>query len=412
MDAWDQLLTPYGGLVLVKAVLTLCLGALCLAHRRWAIPKLQAGTFSAVRTAWQIVGAETILMAATMGVATALARTAPPIPEELPPAASPARLLTGYDLPPELQPASWITVWRIDWLWLAVVIFLALAYLLGRSALRKRGDSWPLLRTISWFFGLAALFYITSGAPAVYGVVLFSMHMVGHMALTMVAPFFLVLGMPVTLALKAIPARTDGTRGPREWILAGVHSWFSKIVTHPLFAAANFAGSIVLFYATDAFRFALSEHMGHELMNLHFLLTGYIFALNMIGGDPLPRRAAYPLRLVILLATMSFHAFYGVSIMGSESLMQASWFGNMGRAWGGSALEDQRLGAGAMWGIGEVPTLMLALGVMVSWSREDSRDAVRKDRAAERDHDAELEAYNQMFAQLKEHDQEIERRAR
>lgn len=404
MDHWSQLLSGYGGLVMIKAVLTLVLGVMGLGHRRWVIPKLMAGKLRATTTAWRIVAGEVILMAAVMALGTALSRTAPPVPEELPPKATPARILTGYDLPPELTSSSWLTVWRMDWLWLAVAIFLAVAYIQGIRTLRRRGDSWSVMRTVAWFVGLIALVYITSGAPAVYGVVLFSMHMVGHMALTMVAPFFLVLGTPMTLALKAIPARGDGTRGPREWLLAGIHSRFSKLVTHPLFAAANFAGSIVLFYATDAFRFALAEHSGHELMNLHFLLTGYIFALNMIDGDPLPRRAPYPMRLVILLATMSFHAFYGVSIMGSESLMQASWFGNMGREWGPTALADQKLGAGAMWGIGEVPTLMLALGVVVTWNRADSREAVRRDRQADRNNEADLAAYNQMFAQLKEQD--------
>ncbi|MEE1622583.1 cytochrome c oxidase assembly protein [Zafaria sp. J156] len=412
MDSWADLATPYGGLVAAKALLTVALGALGLLHRTRTIPSLLAGRTTAVRAAWRIVAVEAAIMAAVMGIATALARTAPPVPEELPPAATPARILTGYELPPELVPSSWLSEWRFDWLWVAVVLFLGAAYLVAYVRLKRRGDAWPAWRLASWFVGLAALFYITSGAPAVYGMVLFSMHMVGHMALTMVAPFFLVIGSPVTLALKALPSRTDGTRGPREWILVLVHSGFSKIVTHPLFAAANFAGSIIIFYNTELFGFALREHIGHELMNLHFLLTGYIFALNMIGSDPLPRRAAYPLRLLILLATMSFHAFYGVSIMGSESLMQAGWFGNMGRDWGATPLEDQRFGAGAMWGIGEVPTLLLALGVMVAWSRDDARESKRKDRAADRDDDAELAAYNAMFAQLKQHDDETERRGR
>ncbi|MGJ9403069.1 cytochrome c oxidase assembly protein [Arthrobacter sp. KK5.5] len=412
MDSLAQLATPYGGLLVAKASLTLVLGLLGLAHRFRVIGLLEAGRTTAVRLAWRLVAVEAAIMAAVMGIATALARTAPPIPEDLPPAATPARILTGYDLPPELVSGSWLTVWRVDWFWLAIIVFLAAAYIKGFVAVRRRGDKWPVPRLAVFMVGLAALFYITSGAPAVYGMVLFSMHMVGHMALTMVAPFFLVLGSPVTLALKAVPARTDGTRGPREWILVLVHSWFSRIVTHPLFAAANFAGSIIIFYNTDLFGFALREHVGHELMNLHFLLTGYIFALNMIGSDPLPRRAPYPLRLVILLATMSFHAFYGVSIMSSESLLQANWFGNMGRTWGPSAMEDQQIGAGAMWGIGEVPTLLLALGVMVSWSRDDARETKRKDRAADRDDDAELAAYNRMFTQLKNHDEEIDHRGR
>ena len=414
----DQLASRWGVLVLVKAAATLLLGALGLMHRRWIIPQLPAaaagrnaaspepaeGGRTASRVLWQLITVELLVMGAVSGVAAALGRTAPPRPEELPPDASPARILTGYDLPPELTTARYLTEWRFDWLWVAIVLTLAIGYVMGAVRLRRRGDKWPVLRTASWLLGLAVLTYITSGAPAVYGMVLFSTHMLGHMALTMVVPLFLVLGAPVTLALKALPARTDGSRGPREWILIGVHSRYSKVITNPVFAAVNFAGSIIIFYYSDLFGFALRQHVGHELMVVHFLLTGYLFVLSMIGSDPVPHRAPYPLRLVILLATMAFHAFFGVSVMGGTALIQASYFGSMGRDWGLSAIADQQLGGAYMWGIGEIPTLLVAIGVAVQWSRTDARETRRKDRAAERNNDADLAAYNSMFANLAEHD--------
>jgi putative copper resistance protein D len=263
---------------------------------------------------------------------------------------------------------------------------------------------------VNWVVGLVVLTYITSGPPSVYGRILFSAHMVDHMALTMVAPIFLVLGAPVTLALRALPARRDGSRGPREWLLVFVHSKFSQLVTHPLFAAANFAGSIVLFYYSDAFGYAMRNHIGHELMILHFSLTGYIFVLTMIGTDPLPRRAPYPMRLLLLLATMGFHAFFGVSIMGGTGLLAADYFGNLGRPWGPSALLDQQIGGGVAWGIGEVPTLLVAIGVAVMWSRSDARESKRTDRAADRNNDADLTAYNDMFAKLAERDAKLAER--
>ncbi len=417
----DQLGTKWGALVLTKAGLTLLLGLLGLMHRRWIIPRLAgsapartaapgsaaqpaAGSLSAQRVLWQLIAVELAIMGAVSGIAVALGRTAPPRSEELPTDASPARILTGYDLPPELTSERYLTEWRPDWLWVAIILTLAFSYLIGAVKVRRRGDKWPVLRTACWLVGLLALAYITSGAPAVYGMVLFSTHMLGHMALTMVVPLFLVLGAPVTLALKALTPRTDGTRGIREWILIGVHSRYSKIITNPIFAAVNFAGSIVIFYYSDLFGFALREHVGHELMVVHFLLTGYIFILTMIGIDPLPGRAPYPLRLVILLATMAFHAFFGVAVMGGTSLIQASYFGNMGREWGLSALADQQLGGSLMWGIGEIPTLFVAIGVAYQWSKSDARETRRKDRAAERNNDAELTAYNNMFANLAQRD--------
>jgi putative copper resistance protein D len=410
---WGDLVgSPYGQLILAKTAATLVLGGIGLMHRQWVIPQLggTGSTMSSRRVLWQLVLAEFLVMGATSGVAVALGRSAPPQPTTFAPDASPAFILSGYELPPELTPVRWLTEWRLDWLWFAVALFGLVSYFLGIARVHRRGDKWQWFRSVNWVIGLLVLTYITSGPPSVYGRVLFSAHMVDHMALTMVAPIFLVLGAPVTLALRALPPRGDGSRGPREWLLVFVHSRFSEVVTHPIFAAANFAGSIVLFYYSDLFGFAMREHVGHELMIVHFLLTGYIFILSMIGTDPLPRRAPYPMRLLLLLATMGFHAFFGVAIMGGTNLLAADYFGNLGRAWGQSALLDQQTGGAVAWGIGEVPTLLVAIGVAIMWSRSDQRETKRVDRAADRNNDADLTAYNDMFAKLAERDAKLAER--
>ncbi|MEV8149439.1 cytochrome c oxidase assembly protein [Arthrobacter sp. NPDC080073] len=404
--------TPYGQIILAKALATVVLGCIGFMHRQWVIPQLGRKSMTTRRVLWQLVLVELLVMGATSGLAVALASSAPPLPTTYAPDASPAFILSGYELPPELTPARWLTEWRFDWLWVAVALFGAASYILGVVKVRRRGDSWSWFRAANWMIGLVVLTYITSGPPSVYGRVLFSAHMVDHMALTMVAPLFLVLGSPVTLALRALPSRGegsrgDGSRGLREWLLVFVHSKFSQVVTHPLFAAANFAGSIILFYFSDAFGWAMRDHVGHELMNLHFTLTGYIFVLTMIGTDPLPRRAPYPMRLLLLLATMGFHAFFGVSIMGGTGLLAADYFGNLGRTWGQSALLDQQTGGAVAWGIGEVPTLLVAIGVAVMWSRSDERETKRTDRAADRNNDADLNAYNDMFARLADRDAKL-----
>jgi len=413
VTSWHDLFgSAYGQMVLAKAVATLMLGGIGLMHRQWVIPQLsrKGSALSSRRVLWQLVVAELLIMGVTSGIAVALGRSAPPQPTTFAPDASPAFILSGYELPPELTPERWLTEWRLDWLWIAVAAFGLVAYFLGLAKVLRRGDKWSWFRSVNWVIGLMVLTYITSGPPSVYGRVMFSAHMVDHMALTMVAPIFLVLGAPVTLALRALPARRDGSRGLREWLLLFVHSKFSQLVTHPLFAAANFAGSIVLFYYSDAFGYAMRDHVGHELMNLHFALTGYIFVLSMIGTDPLPRRAPYPMRLVLLLATMGFHAFFGVAIMGGTGLLAADYFGNLGRAWGPSALLDQQMGGAVAWGIGEVPTLLVAIGVAVMWSRSDARESKRTDRAADRNNDADLTAYNDMFAKLAERDAKLAER--
>ncbi|WP_438816573.1 cytochrome c oxidase assembly protein [Tersicoccus solisilvae] len=401
---WAALGSPYGMLVVAKTAATLVLGVFGFAHRRWVLPRFAAGRLGARRAMGQLVVGEIVVMAATMGLGTALSRSATPAPEDLTPDASPAFLLSGYDLPPELTPSRLLTEWRWDWLWVAVALLAAVGYLRGVGVLHRRGDRVPVVRTVVWLLGCAALVYVTSGGLAVYGRVMFSVHMVDHMALTMVVPLFLVVGAPVTLALRALSPRTDGTRGPREWILRIVHSRYSAVITHPVVAAALFVGSLVVFYYTPLFGFALTEHVGHELMIVHFLLTGYLFLVVLIGTDPLPRRPAYPLRLVLLLATMAFHAFFGVTLMGSTTLLEPDYFGNLARTWGLSPIADQQLGGAFAWGIGEIPTIVVAIGVAVMWSRADSRESKRRDRAADRNNEAELTAYNDMFARLAQAD--------
>jgi putative copper resistance protein D len=411
ITSWHDLFySSYGQLILAKSAATILLGVIGWMHRTWIIPRLAGGQKSATtartrRLLWQLVFGELLIMGVTSGLAVGLSRSAPPQSRELVQAAlTPAQILTDYPLPPELTFSRWFTEWRMDWLWVAFAAAAAAAYLAGLLKLRRRGDKWSILRTVSWFAGLVSLVYITSGGTAVYGQVLFSAHMVEHMSLMVIAPLFLVLGSPVSLALQALAPRQDGSRGIREWILVLVHSRYSQVITHPLFAAANFAGSLIVFYYSPLFNLAMRYHVGHELMIVHFTLTGYIFILSMIGTDPLPRRFPYPMRLLLLLATMAFHAFFGVSLMMATNLLSGEYFGNMGRPWGDSALVDQQTAGGIAWGVGEIPTLAIAMGVAYMWAKSDARETKRNDRAAVRNNYADLNAYNDMFAQLAQQD--------
>ncbi len=401
--------TAYGGLILSKFALTMLLGAIGALHRLTLIPAMEKGSVSKTRGLWTAILVELVLMGGASGLAASLSRTAPPVPETLDEGASPARILTWYDLPPEPHVAEWFTQWRFDWFWVAFCLFAAYIYIWAYIRVRRAGGTWNIARLLSWLWGLFLLNYVTSGGLAIYGRVLFSAHMVEHMSLTMIVPVFLVLGAPITLLLRALEPRQDGTRGPREWILRLVHSGWSKVITNPIFAAVNFAGSIVVVYFTPVLNFILKYHVGHEFMIVHFLITGYIFSLVLIGIDPIPRRPMYPIRLILLIATLGYHAFVGIAMMNMESLLAASWFGNMGRPWGLPAIDDQKLGGSLMWGIGELPTMIIAVAVAVQWSINDKKVQKREDRQADRDGDAELNAYNEMFEKLAERDEQSRR---
>jgi putative copper resistance protein D len=396
----ENLLTPYGILVIVKVLALCALGCFGAVQRRFLIRRMQDPASGGRGYFWWLVAAELAFMGIASGVAAALARTRTPIPQN-PITTSPAYILTkGEPLPPELTPIRFLTEWRFDILWMVIVGFAAFFYLAGVWRLHRRGDRWPVLRTVSFLAGLAALFYITNGGVNAYEQTLFSVHMLAHMTLGMIIPVLLVPGAPVTLALRAIRKRSDGSRGAREWILLAVHSRLAGVFANPVVAAVFFAGSLWIFYYSPLFRYAMVDHIGHTLMIVHFLVSGYLFVQTLIGVDPMPHRAPYPMRLIVLLGTMAFHAFFGLTLMTGSGLLLADWFGAMGRPWGPSAIEDQRIGGGIAWSIGEIPTVVLAITVVVLWARSDSLLARRLDRKADRDGDADLGEYNEMLAEL------------
>jgi len=86
--------------------------------------------------------------------------------------------------------------------------------------------------------------------------------------------------------------------------------------------------------------------------------------------------------------------------MMQSGLLVAEWFGSMGRTWGATPLQDQYVGGGVAWSVGEIPTLILAITVAIQWSRSDAKVQKREDRAADRSGDAELEEYNARLAEL------------
>ncbi len=402
LQSWGALLSPYGIILIIKIVALVALGALGAWYRVRLIRRLRSDAAS--RVFWTLIAFELALMGAASGAAAALARTPPPGTAALPAELTPAEVLTGAPLPPELTLDRWITSWNVDLLWAIVAGFAVFFYLAGVWRLRRRGDSWPVYRAIMWVAGWMLLVWVTGGVINVYQDYLFSIHMVGHMLLTMAIPLLLVAAAPVTLAARAIRKRDDGTRGGREWILWAVHSPVARVLTNPFVAAGLFIGSLWVFYYTDLFRWSLYDHLGHEWMIAHFLITGYLFVLSLIGTDPVPYRLPYPGRLLLLIGIMAMHAFFGISIMMQSGLMVAEWFGSMGRTWGGTPLEDQYAGGGIAWSIGEIPTLILAITVAIQWSRTDARDQKRRDRHADRTGDAELEEYNERLAELARRD--------
>ena len=261
----------------------------------------------------------------------------------------------------------------------------------GDAATRGRGCV-----PSSWLLGCLLFVWATSGAPGTYGRVLFSMHMVQHMTVAAGVPVFLVLGTPVTLALRVLRRRDDGSRGPREWLTSVTRSLPLHVVGHPIVAAGMFVVSMVGFYYTSAFELSLESHTAHVVMTLHFLLTGYLFAESVVGADPGLHRPPYPMRVLLIMVTFGFHALLAVSMMASSTVFAADWFQSLGRTWGRSPLEDQYLGAQVGWLMGEYPILVMAAALVTGWVLADGRESRRYDRREERDDDRELQGVQRL----------------
>jgi cytochrome c oxidase assembly factor CtaG/putative copper export protein len=391
----QSLASPYGLLLAIKVSFLIGLGVFGAVYRKGILEKIdQKGSF------FKLAFLEISIMGLALGTGTALARTAPPVDQGAFITPTPAQLLTGEYLPPELTLETFFTVSKVDILWLVIAIWAMGAYLVGVRVLKNRGDSWPVARTASWLLGMALLIFTTSGSLNAYQEYLFSVHMIAHMSLTMAIPVLLVPGAPVTLLMRAVQKRSDESKGVREWVLWAVHTKPAMFIAHPGFAAVNFAASLVVFYFTPIFDWATREHIGHQWMIVHFLITGYLFVQSLIGIDPGPARVSYPFRLVTLIAVMAFHAFFGVALMTGSGLLLPDWFGAMGRTWGLSPLEDQQQGGAIAWGIGELPTIALAIIVSWQWFKSDRRDSVRLDRASNRSGNQDLDSYNQMLDRI------------
>ncbi|MFC5142103.1 cytochrome c oxidase assembly protein [Actinomycetospora rhizophila] len=391
----DLFTSTYGVLIVVKAVALVALGAFGWWHRERTLPALARGESGAIV---RFAGLEVLLMAATMGVAVALGRTPPPVVPE----AQPTRLeaLVGYAVDEPFTAAGVITQPRFDLIFGTLALVLAGLYLAGVRRLRRRGDTWPVGRTLSWVAGCLVLLVATSSGIGRYAPVMFSVHMGQHMMLNMLVPILLVLGGPVTLLLRALPPAGSGAPpGPREWVLAAVHSPVARVLTHPLVALALFVGSFYVLYFSGLFDVALESHWAHIAMNVHFLLVGLIFFWPIVGIDPSPRQLPPIGRLGLLFVAIPLHAFFGIAVMTSATVIGSGFYQQLEMPWI-DRLADQTAGGGLAWATGEVPMLVVLIALLVQWSRADERTARREDRRADRDGDRDLEAYNAMLRSL------------
>jgi putative copper resistance protein D len=394
----DLLSSDYGRLVVVKFVALCLLGIVGWRQRRFGVVALQQEPSSPTPLI-RLAVVEAVLFSLTFGVAVGLGRTPPPpLPIGNP---SIPDVKIGYDFDGPPTPARVLFDWRFDLVFGTAAIVFAALYLAGVRRLRRRGDQWPMGRTVAWLLGCFALLFVTSSGVGRYMPAMFSMHMAAHMMLSMLVPILLVLGGPVGLALRALPAGGRGDPpGPREWLLAALHSKLSRVLTNPVVATALFVAGFYGLYLGGLFDAAVGSHVGHLVMNVHFLVSGYLFYWVVIGVDPTPRPIPPLAKLAVVFASLPLHAFFAIILMSTDNVLGEGFYRSLHLSWHTDLLGDQHLGGGMAWAAGEIPLMVVMIALLVQWTRSDRRTAKRLDRAADRDEDAELAAYNAMLAEL------------
>ncbi|CAN2173675.1 Cytochrome c oxidase caa3-type, assembly factor CtaG-related [Candidatus Nanopelagicaceae bacterium] len=372
-SAWSS---NYARLVILKILLTSVLIYLGSLNRRHLAGKWQISLKNLTR----LLFIEVSIMLATVLAGSRLSNMQPPARAESS-VLDPGLAIAGITTPAAPNILRVISLYDPDALMIAVLITAVALYIKGVVILSRRGDKWPVGRTVAFALGISVIDYATSGGLGVYAKFTFEYHMIAHMALGMIAPIGIVLGAPITLALRTLPqGRSQEERGVRGTLIALLHSKPAGIVTNPVVILALFDGSLFVLYMTPLFGNMMQSHLGHLVMNVHFLLAGILFFHVIIGIDPNPRKVPHLVRIVILFAAMSIHAFFAIALISTSTVIDQGYFAALQTPWNLDLLADQHAGGSIAWAMGEIPILLALVATFIQWMRDDKRETKRIDR--------------------------------
>ena len=282
------------------------------------------------------------------------------------------------DYLPRFTLGTVFTGWEVSTVLALLTLAAAGLYAAGVNRLVSRGDRWPVNRTLAFATGIVAFVLATQSGLAAYDTTLLSVHMVQHMILSMVVPLAVALSAPVTLALRTLPRR------PRRWLLAVLHSRVGKVLTFPPLTLALYIVSPWALYFSGWYSASLESAFVHEAMHVHLVVVGSLFFWPLVGLDPVPGRVAYPFRMLLVLLTLPFHAFLGVTIMAQTDLIGGDWYPNLHRgdmgSWLPDPLDDQHLAGGLLWSSGDLIGLLIFGVLFVQWVRSSVKESEREDR--------------------------------
>jgi len=302
------------------------------------------------------------LLAAAVAVGPVLAHG--PVPTEPPTATS---LLLGWTWQP--IPTLAIAATVVWWLWAVRRV----------DSVHPRNPV-PRRRTVAFLGGMLALAFALISGIERYDTSLFSVHMVQHVLLMLIAAPLLALAAPITLVL-----RLSSGEPRRRWLIPFLHSRVVRFVGHPIVAWVMFAVMMWATHFSPLFNASLEDPLIHDLEHMLFLTGALLFWWPAVALDPAPWRMSHPARIGYLFTQMTQNTFLAVVILNATAVLYPH-YATLVRPWGMAALEDQRLAAGIMWIVGDAVFLTAILAVVAGWMRAEARNEARDDRRS----DAEL----------------------
>jgi putative membrane protein len=239
-------------------------------------------------------------------------------------------------------------------------------------------NPWPRWRAISWYLGLFVLLVALASPIGTYDTTLFSVHMVQHLLMTLVAAPLLALGAPITLLLRVSSAATR-----RRWLLPVLHSRVLRVLSFPVVTWVLFAAVMWASHFSALFDVALDNELAHVFEHALFLGAALLFWWPVVGADPSPWRLPHPARVAYLFLGMPQSSFLGLAIFSAPDVLYPH-YATLVRPWGPTPLYDQQLAGGIMWAGGDLLFLVAMVAALWVWLRAEEREGRLADARLDR----------------------------
>ncbi|WP_194904108.1 cytochrome c oxidase assembly protein [Catenulispora rubra] len=282
--------------------------------------------------------------------------------------------VVGHTGPPELVNGRYLSTWTADPWMLALIVLAGGCYAVALVRTRRAGGRWRSGPAALFLLGLASLAVATMSFLGVYDRVLFWPRAAQNATLLMVTPQLLALGMPLTVLREAL-----GPAGRRRLDVA-VDCRAARVATHPALVSLMLMVTPFLLYFTGWYELTLRSATFNELLHLQLVAVGYLYFWTRLRADPVPRPFPHIAALWITFAEAIADGTLGMLIMLRHALIGYGYYHALGRTWGLSAHQDQILGGGALWLIGDLAGIPFLGAVWIRMIREDREQAAATDR--------------------------------